>query len=118
MIPELEAVLGRARALGSDELPRFLGELETIRAVAWSRLTAAAPAAQQAHDELLATKQAASRLGVSESYLYRNHRQFPFTRRVGRALRFSAAGLEDYIRQRNGLTARRQRAILPAGGKP
>jgi predicted DNA-binding transcriptional regulator AlpA len=118
MIPELEAVLSRARALAADELPRFLGELETIRAVAWSRLTAAAPATQQARDELLDIEQAAGRLGLSCSYLYRNHRQFPFTRRVGRALRFSAAGLEDYIQQRNGLTARRQSAILPAGGKP
>jgi predicted DNA-binding transcriptional regulator AlpA len=97
VIAELEIVLTRARALASDELPRFLGDLETIRAVAWSRLTAAATTTQQAHDELISIEQAAGRLGLSPSYLYRNHQQFPFTRRVGRSLRFSSHGLQSYI---------------------
>lgn len=44
MILELEAVLNRVRALSLDDLPRFLGDLETIRALAWSRLTATTPA--------------------------------------------------------------------------
>jgi hypothetical protein len=96
MIAELEAVLARARALAADDLPRFLGELETIRAVAWSRLTAA-PAAKQASDELIDIEEAARRLGVSSSYLYRNHEQFSFSRRVGRSLRCSSQGLQSYI---------------------
>jgi predicted DNA-binding transcriptional regulator AlpA len=97
MISELEVVLARARALAADEIPRFLGELETIRAVAWSRLTAAATTTQQAHDELISIEQAAGRLGLSPSYLYRNHQKFSFTRRVGRSLRFSSQGLQSYI---------------------
>ena len=96
MIAELEVVLTRARALAADDLPDFLGALETIRAVAWSRLTAAATTTQQ-RDELISIEQAAGRLGLSPSYLYRNHQQFPFTRRVGRSLRFSAQGLQSYI---------------------
>lgn len=97
MIAELEIVLTRARALAADDLPNFLGDLETIRAVAWSRLTAAATTTQQMSDELIRVEQAAGRLGLSPSYLYRNHQQFPFTRRVGRSLRFSSQGLQSYI---------------------
>jgi predicted DNA-binding transcriptional regulator AlpA len=97
VIAELEIVLARARALAAHDLPYFLGDLETIRAVAWSRLTAAATTTQQARDELISIEQAAGRLGLSPSYLYRNHQQFPFTRRVGRSLRFSSQGLQSYI---------------------
>ena len=75
MIAELEVVLTRARALAADDLPNFLGDLETIRAVAWSRLTAAATTTQQACDELISIEQAAGRLGLSPSYLYRNHQR-------------------------------------------
>jgi predicted DNA-binding transcriptional regulator AlpA len=112
MIPELEAALKSARALASDELPRFLGELETVRAVAWSRLTTSAPATQQSRDELLDIDEAAHRLGISASYLYRNHQRFPFSRRVGRSLRFSAQGMDDYIQQTGTLTPRRRGAKL------
>src|ERR1700693_1672335 len=108
MTPELPAVLNVARSLAPDELPRLLGELETVRAVAWSRLTApAAPANQQSRSELLDVDEAAARLGMSASYLYRNHRRFAFSRRVGRSLRFSAEGIDSYIQEsgpRNVLT--------------
>jgi hypothetical protein len=50
---------------------------------------------------------AAVRLGVSPDYLYRNHRRLPFTRRMGRSLRFSSAGIEQYIRRVSALTPRR-----------
>jgi hypothetical protein len=112
MIPELEAVLSRARALAADELPRFLGELETIRAVAWSRLTATAPVTQQGRDELIDIEEAARRLGVSISFLYRNHGVYAFSRRVGRSLRFSSQGIQNHIEQTGVLTPRRQGSTL------
>jgi predicted DNA-binding transcriptional regulator AlpA len=112
MNPELEAALKIARALASDELPEFLGELETVRAVAWSRLTAPATATQQSRDELLDVEEAGRRLGISASYLYRNHHRFPFSRRVGRSLRFSAQGIDSYIQQTGTLTPRRRGARL------
>jgi excisionase family DNA binding protein len=112
---ELNSALAQARQLPLEELPRLLGDLEEVRATALARLTSPAP--QQQPDELLDVREASRRLGVSTDYLYRHHRSFPFIRRVGRSLRFSAAGLEDYIRQRNGLTARRQSAILPVWRK-
>ena len=112
MKTDLDAVLNVARSLPADELPRFLGELETVRAVAWSRLTAPAPLAQQSRDQLLDVEEAAIRLGFSTSYLYRNHQRFQFSRRVGRSLRFSAQGIDNYIQQTGALTPRRRGAIL------
>lgn len=41
MILELETVLTVARSEAREELPQLLDELETVRAVAWSRLTLA-----------------------------------------------------------------------------
>ena len=95
MRQELETALTAARELPQPELPRLLGELEEIRATALARLTAPAPL--QVLDQLLDIAEAAARLGVSKDYLYRNHSRLPFVRRMGTALRFSAAGLSDYI---------------------
>lgn len=97
------ALLSRARELPLEYLPRFLGELEAARAIAWSRLTASpavTPAPQQP-DQLLTVKSAAGRLGVSTDYLYR-HAQLPFARRIGRKRLFSARGIDAYIHQNRG----------------
>jgi predicted DNA-binding transcriptional regulator AlpA len=109
---ELEALLNAARALAQDDLPRFLGDLETVRAVAWSRLTATAPVSQKAGDELIDIEEAARRLGVSCSFLYRNHGRYAFSRRVGRLLRFSSQGIHSHIEQSGVLTPRRRSSIL------
>ena len=98
MRDELQLVLKAARELPSSDLPRLLGELEEIRATAMARLMTPAPQPQQ-HDELLDTAEAAKRLGISKDFLYRNHREFTFTRRVGRRLLFSSLGIDKYIKQ-------------------
>jgi len=87
-----------ARELPPEQLPDFIGELESIKATAWARLTAPSPAIQE-HDELLGVEAAAQRLGVSKDYLYRHHAQYSFTRRQGRKLLFSALGIDKHIRQ-------------------
>ena len=122
MTPEIQAVLNVARNLAPDELPRLLGDLETVRAVAWSRLTRPAapaslsvPADRKMRDELLDVDKAAARLGMSAGYLYHNHKRFSFSRRVGRALRFSSEGIDSYIQEsgpRGVLTPRRPRTIV------
>jgi len=99
MRPDLEPILVSARLLSPEELPRLLGDLEEIRATALARLTAPAPQTQ-APDTLLDVDEAAARLGQSRSYLYRHHKRFPFTRHMGRSLRFSANGIEHFLRQR------------------
>jgi excisionase family DNA binding protein len=99
MRTELEQALSAARSLSPEELPRFIGELEEVRTTALVRLTA--PVIQsQAPDSLLSIAEAAATLGMSRSYLYRNADKFPFVRREGRSLRFSASGIQQYLRGR------------------
>ena len=106
MRQELESALTAARTLPPEELPRLLGDLEELRATALARLTT--PAAAQRPDELLTVEQAAERLGLSVDYLYRNHSRLPFARRMGRTLRFSSLGIDEYIRRTSALTPRRR----------
>ena len=100
--PELQILLALVKELPLQDLPRLLGDLEEIRVTALARLTVPVSAPQQS-DELLDTAEAARRLGISRDFLYRNHRQFSFTRRVGRRLLFSALGIDKYIRQHRHL---------------
>lgn len=95
----LERLRTMARELSAGDLPSFIGELEAVKATAWQRLSAPAQASGE-HDELLSVEVAAERLGVSADYLYRHHSQYPFTRRQGRKLLFSALGIEKHIRQK------------------
>jgi len=92
----LQPVLDLARTLAPEELPRLLGDLEEIRASALARLTAPQPIQAQA-DELLDVSEAARRLGMSEDYVYRHHKDFTFTRHMGSRLLFSLRGIEKHI---------------------
>jgi excisionase family DNA binding protein len=85
-----------ARKLPAEELPDFIGELESIKATAWARLAAPTTTPQE---QLLGVPEAARRLGVSEDYLYRHQKEYPFTRHQGRKLLFSALGIDKHIRQ-------------------
>ena len=111
---ELQPALDAARTLPSEELAAFLGELEIVRASAWVRLIRPTPT-EPSHDQLLDVDAAAARLSVSPDYLYHNHGRFPFTRRVGRNLRFSHRGIERFIQNARVLGAKRPsaRARLP-----
>lgn len=108
MRDELQIVLQDAQEMPKDQLPLLLGELEQVRCTALARLTSA-PVQREDADELLDVTAAAGRLGTSKDYLYRHHRDFPFTRRVGRKLLFSSLGIEKHIRQTNVLTPRRHK---------
>jgi excisionase family DNA binding protein len=112
MRDEFQKVLKAARELPVNALPRLLGDLEEIRATAMARLTAPAPAAPQL-DELLDVDEAARRLGTSKDYLYRHHARLPFTRRIGRNLRFSALGIERYIRQQYPIDSKTAECYIP-----
>jgi predicted DNA-binding transcriptional regulator AlpA len=51
------------------------------------------------HDErLLPVKEAAEKFGVNADWLYRHHKELPFTVRCGRLLRFSELGMDEFIR--------------------
>lgn len=97
MRPGLEETLRLAAELPVRDLPGFLGELETVRVIALTRITS--PKVELEEDRLLDVTQAGVRLKVSKAYLYKNHSRLPFTRRVGRTLRFSCKGIDAYLRK-------------------
>jgi predicted DNA-binding transcriptional regulator AlpA len=101
MRDELKAALSLAGNLPAEELPRLLGDLEEVRAVALMRLTTRETKSQT--DELLDVQQVAARLHMSADYVYRHAKIFPFTvkNRTGRALRFSSSGLASYLKQKS-----------------
>ena len=95
-VPHLAALLAQLAALQHVVSARLLQDLlarDEIRA--------------RDTDRLLTVGEAAQRLACSKDWLYRH--RLPFAVRNGRQLRFSADGLERYIRQRAG----RETASLP-----
>ncbi len=63
-----------------------------------ARATQATPT--ELPDTLLDANAAATRLGVSQDWVYRHAPKLPFTVRVGhRSVRFSSKGIDLYIRQ-------------------
>jgi len=97
MRAELLSLLKSLDKLSPDELPSLLGELEEVRVRVSLRMTAPVPA-QSTPDKLLSIGEAASILGMSEDYVY--HHKFPFTVLLGRTKRYSARGIEAYIRKK------------------
>jgi excisionase family DNA binding protein len=95
----LENLVEQARVTPSEQLPEFLGKLETARAVAYSRLQAPAPSVRP-EDQLLSIEAASARLGVSKGYLYKHYGEMGFARRIGKRLLFSSSGIENYINQK------------------
>ena len=53
-------------------------------------------------DRLLSAADVAETLGVSKRYVYANAPVWPFTRHLGRSVRFSANGLAAWLTQRTG----------------
>lgn len=95
-------LIAQAEALGADleldRIPEALGTLEQARA----RLSLRAFSVVQPSDRLLGVSEAAELLGMADDTLYRKAASLPFTVREGRSLRFSRAGIEKYIRTRQG----------------
>jgi len=84
-----------AERIPGESLPEFLGNLRQIECIALARLST--PAQQAKPDELLTVEQTAIRLKCSHDYLYRHAGKLPFTRRQGRALRFSSNAIDRYL---------------------
>ena len=96
-------------ALPAGELPAAFGELRRLEAANWPRLLAEArgrerPGSQA--DRLLTCEEAAGVLGATKDWVYRNSGRLPFTVRPGPGLlRFSAAGLQRWMRLQVGAQA-------------
>ena len=96
MRDDCRSLLAAAEQLPKEQLPMLLGEIEVIRCTAMARLTTTEPVASD--DRLIPISAAADLLGMSESYLYRNHARFTFARRQGRKLLFSTAEIAAFLR--------------------
>ena len=95
-----------AAEIDLDDIPQLLGEMERLRAILWARLALRINRPPPTEDRLLNSADAASRLGISKDWLYRNASRLPFTVRVSEGLlRFSATGIDRFIASR--LTGRR-----------
>jgi hypothetical protein len=82
----------------TDQLPEFLGQLETVRMRARQRLLAPAPAAP-APEERIGVTEAARRLGVSVDLLYKHPPKYRRLEcRDSHSLLYSAAAIERYIK--------------------
>lgn len=65
------------------------------------------PAAPSQADRLLRVGEVAARLGLSVDWVYENQHKLPFRVHLGpRKVRFSAAGLEEYLARQTGLVPR------------
>lgn len=89
------------------ELPALAGELARALSMALARSAeptaapAQTPVPERNADTLLTVEQAAERLGVATSWLYRHAKKLPFTRKLGhRTLRFDARALERWAGSR------------------
>jgi excisionase family DNA binding protein len=93
----------RIASVDPNHLPALLAQLSAVQASVAARLVSTArDAAGDAQEALLTIEQAADRLGVSRDWLYRRTKRLPFVVRVGRHVRFSANGIDRYIRNRMG----------------
>ena len=105
---KVETLRALVESAGPGELPELAGELARGLADVLARTaTPAEPVAQvpprDQADTLLTVSEAAERLGVARSWLYRHATALPFARKLGhRTLRFDARGLEHWARTAKG----------------
>lgn len=86
-------------------LPKILADTLAVQSRIVERLKATTPTARQPsfiEDELLDVDQAAKLLGRSRGWLYHHAKDFPFTKRNGRALLFSRHGIRKYLEKQKG----------------
>jgi excisionase family DNA binding protein len=105
-LARVSALLGEVERAGHEltpeQLAEALGMLARLEALFSIRLNGSAQGAAEEPDRLLTAEEAAERLGIAADTLYRKAKRFPFTVRLGYQVRFSAAGLERFIRARQG----------------
>ena len=109
VVPKLAELVedpGRVQDVPVETIPGLRGKLAELDTMLQMRVAMAQRNGQgQTHaggDRLLTAEEAARKLGKSRDALYRNAKQYPFTVRDGRSVRFSEAGIEKFIRQRTG----------------
>lgn len=103
-LDELAADPSRAGELPADVAWGLLARLLAVQTALLARLPLGTGNAAEGpgEDHVLTVAEAAETLGVSVDWLYRRADKLSFTVRLGKQVRFSARGIERYIRQRQG----------------
>lgn len=98
----LSGIVSSARTADLPELAAELGRaLGAVMARAALSSSVVSVNVEQPTASLLTVEQAAERLGVSASWLYRHAHSLPFARKLGhRTLRFDAIGLAKWAAHR------------------
>jgi excisionase family DNA binding protein len=91
---ELDSIREAAQTLEREQLPRFLGDLEEIRAVALARLSA--PVAPAPPDEWLTIEEAAKYIRVEKDFLYERSKRLG--KKAGGRLLFSRKTLDAFVK--------------------
>ena len=82
-------------------LPALAGDFARALAEVLARISSGTlpPLVPETPPSALTVADAALRLGVSESWLYRHSKELPFARKLGhRTLRFESVGLERWLK--------------------
>lgn len=102
-----EVLSALVEATAPAELPTLAAELARALGAVLARVgtvpvtTTRASTSESTPGTLLTVKEAAERLCVAQSWLYRHAKALPFTRKLGhRTLRFDARGLERWSNTR------------------
>lgn len=94
----------KANEAAPEEIPILLASLASIQSLLTSRLLAvgipATAGTAEKEDRLLEIEEAAERLSMSKSSLYKN--KYPFKVHMGSSVKFSSNGIDKYIAQRRG----------------
>jgi excisionase family DNA binding protein len=106
IVPNLDDVLhdpNRVRGLPTTAIAGLLIMCTAVQNTLAAALAAGAEVRDAAAtrgegDRLLTVVEAAKQLGTSRDWMYRHGAELPFALRLGGQLRFSAQGLQDYIR--------------------
>lgn len=102
LIDALAALESAARESDPAEVPALVGDLERVKAIAWARLAVPATTNGAGDDRLLTLHQAAVQLGVPEGWI-KKRPDLPFRVVLSEGtVRYSARGIESYIRTRAG----------------
>lgn len=89
----------RAAQLPARDVHGLLARLTSVQATLVAHLQSIEPDPTPScvDDRLLTAEEVAERTHMSRDYIYRHARTLPFARRIGRAIRFSEAGLNEWL---------------------
>jgi predicted DNA-binding transcriptional regulator AlpA len=86
----------------SDQIPALLSQLAAVQGMLAARLLTDTGNGnrQPEDDELVNLKEAATMLKVSESWIYHRSKKLPFIVRLGRQIKYSKKGIQNFIKNR------------------